>query len=567
MTSPISGLEDPRLATLLRWLTSITKPVHFPLLISTVFRFAYLSLEMLLFGIAGWGIVRIAEGAPVAPLLAIIVAVAVVKAFSYYFEQFFGHFVAFKALELLRGHAFSKLWPKAPGIVSQSRSGDLLASLTRDVDRIEVVYAHTFAPVVSAIVVPTVALIAVGLSTNGWIVIVPALAYLLSMTLVPFLGATRAFGATNDVLAVRAELVSHLTDSVFGVEEVVGYGRERERLTTTNDLSTKVAKAARRPAFYRAMRRGLNVALMLISFTSIIAVGIATDLSVALIAGLAAGSLRFFEGPRGVEDAVGALDASIASARRIWHVAHAPNAVTNHGTETFPVDSAVTWENVTYRYPNTPLELAPSLDDVTIHAPAGKHTVFVGHSGSGKTTTLHSLLRFDDPERGQVRIGGVPVREIDLNELRGSVALVMQKTQILDTTIADNLRLGNPEATDEQIWHALEVAELADEVREMRDGLETRTGQDGTKLSGGQAQRLGLARALLTRPKIILFDEFTANLDSKLARKIRRNLSRELDGVTTIEVTHRPEEVEGADVVYRFDAGKASFPTNAVTLN
>lgn len=161
---------------------------------------------------------------------------AAIKALAYYLEQFLGHFVAFKALELLRGYAFSKLWPQAPMITTRTRSGDLLASLTRDVDRIEVVYAHTFAPVISAIVVPPIIFLAIGMNIGWLVVLPPAVCYLLAMTLVPWLGARDSFEATTTQLAHRADLVSHVTDSVFGAEEVVGYGLEHERLNGWKNL-------------------------------------------------------------------------------------------------------------------------------------------------------------------------------------------------------------------------------------------------------------------------------------------------------------------------------------------
>lgn len=135
------------------------------------------------------------------------------------------------------------------------------------------------------------------------------------------------------------------------------------------------------------------------------------------------------------------------------------------------------------------------------------------------------------------------------------MVLVTQKNQILDTTIADNVRLGAPNATDEEVWAALEMAELADEVRAMPDGLETRTGQDGTQLSGGQAQRLGLARALIMHPYVVVLDEFSANLNVELDARIRERLARELPEVTIIEVTHRLAHTEHADQVYSFDRG------------
>ena len=143
-------MKTPSTPDLIRWLTGITRPVHTPLLISAILRCINLGLELVLFGLTGAIVASSASGHPLNGLMLWIIVAAVGKALAYYAEQFTGHYVAFKALELLRGHAFSALWPKAPAVVLRNRSGDLLPALTRDVDRIEVFYAHTFAPMVSA---------------------------------------------------------------------------------------------------------------------------------------------------------------------------------------------------------------------------------------------------------------------------------------------------------------------------------------------------------------------------------------------------------------------------------
>ena len=169
-----AGLAEPTTRELVRWLTSQTRPVHRPLFVSTLLRIVNLSLDVVLFGLAAAGAVSSVQGKGLGSCLPVLVLVAMAKAAAYYLEQLTGHYVAFKALELLRTMVFSNLWPKAPAIVGATRSGDVLASLTRDVDRIEVVYAHTFAPVVSALVVPPVFVVGAGLAAGWQAVAIPA---------------------------------------------------------------------------------------------------------------------------------------------------------------------------------------------------------------------------------------------------------------------------------------------------------------------------------------------------------------------------------------------------------
>lgn len=550
---------QPPLKEIVKWLTTITKPVHKPLLISSVFRVINLVTDFILFAVAGGGVVALIGGyASTTTVFTALVIASLTKALAFYFEQFSGHFVAFKALELLRTYAFAKLWPKAPAIVSHSHSGDVLASLTRDVDRIEVFYAHTFAPLVAAVIAPLTVLTYVGF-VYGWeLALVPLICVLLSVFVLPFAGTRSAFSATQETLILRRKLVHHVTDSVSGVSEVVGYNQEANRLASMTGFEDNVAARANFPRSMVALRRAVNAALMLISVTGVVLVGFKTGYDAVIVAAIATGTLRLFEGPRGVEDALGYLDHSIAAARRLWAISNAPMQVVD-GEHTYAPQTSptVTWENVGYSYRGENGEVVKTaLENINLTAPAGKRTVILGVSGSGKSTAAQLLMRFDDPTTGVIKLDGVPVDDYTLDSLRQNVVLVTQKNQHLNSDIATNLRLGAPHATDAQLWDVLETVGFKDEVAEMPAGLQTEVGQGGAKLSGGQSQRLALARSLLMNPKVLILDEFSANLNSQLEMQIRKNLAQKYPGITIIEITHRLESVKYADQVALIDDGK-----------
>ena len=161
-----------------------------------------------------------------------------------------------------------------------------------------------------------------------------------------------------------------------------------------------------------------------------------------------------------------------------------------------------------------------------------------GASGSGKTTLVNLLLRHHDPDSGQVLLDGEPVSSFTLDSLRRAIAVVSQRVELLNASIADNLRLAVPDATDDELSGVLDEVGLAAEVRGMDHGLETVIGPRGTRLSGGQAQRLTVARAILQGPKVLVLDEFTASLDPRLAAEIRTNLARCLPAATVVEISH-----------------------------
>ena len=216
-------MSEPSTRDVVTWLTGITRPVHPPLYFSAVMRIVHLVADMGLFAVAAGGMVAVVtSGWSVRAWLGWLVGLALVQAVTFYLEQFSGHYVAFKALEVLRTHAFSRLWPKAPAVVSHSRTGDVLASLTRDVDRIEVVYAHTFAPVVAAFLAPLIAVVTGG-AVYGWsVVAIPAVVLAVLIAVLLVVGTRSSLDATHEVLGLRRELAAHVTDSVFGAAEVVG---------------------------------------------------------------------------------------------------------------------------------------------------------------------------------------------------------------------------------------------------------------------------------------------------------------------------------------------------------
>ena len=547
--------QAPTTFGLIRWLTSITRSVHRPLLFSALMRIVTLSLDIVLFGLVAGGTVAIVTHAGHAPaIIGWLVVVAVVKALASYLEQFSGHYVAFKALELLRPSVFGSLWPKAPGVVTKTRSGDLLASLTRDVDRIEVFYAHTFAPLVSAYVVAPAACIVTGCVVGWRGVVIPLICVVLALTVVPFAGVNRSLEATAHSLAARRELAHHVSDSLFGKDEVTGYGRESERIAGQQAIDDAVAASAGVSRRQAAIRRGAGVALLLISTLSI---ALMSDASPVVQAALIGGSLRLFEGPKGVEDAVGYLDHSFAAARRLWQIVHAPASVADGPATcalTGPV--GVEWHDVSYAYDREGAGAGFGLKGVTMTAPAGGHTVIVGPSGSGKTTALTLLLRYADPDSGTITLGGRDIRDFTLDSLRRCVVFVPQRCELMNTSIRENLLLAAPDASDEEVWEALRLAGLDDEVHAMPRGLDTPVGADGEKLSGGQAQRLTLARAMIEHPRVLVLDEFTASLNEERERMIRDTLAALPGDLTVIEVTHTLRDPSSADAIVAFDNGR-----------
>jgi len=219
----------------------------------------------------------------------------------------------------------------------------------------------------------------------------------------------------------------------------------------------------------------------------------------------------------------------------------------------FPTPGTVVFDDVAFTYPGAD---DPVIEGVTFHADRGETVAIVGSTGSGKTTLVSLIPRLFDVTSGSVRVAGVDVRDADLDLLWKGIGLVPQRPFLFTGTVASNLRFGREEATDAELWHALEIAQGRDFVAEMEGGLDARIAQGGTNVSGGQRQRLSIARAIVHRPDVLVFDDSFSALDLTTDARLRQALWRELPEVTKIVVAQRVSTITGADRIVVLDAGR-----------
>ena len=560
-----STQERPSRATLVRWLLGVTRPVLPPLLASTLCRIIDALSGVALFALGAYAVastgLAMVNKSPVPamwPVLTVMAGLSLLKAALRYVEQFLGHLVAFKALELLRGQIFRSLIPRSPRVGTTSRSGDLLSRATKDVDRIEVFFAHTLAPAVSAVITPIVVLTAIGLKVSWPVALTVLPLVVLQLFIVPRLGSGASLEASRSASALRADLTQHVTDTIQGMSEVVGYGRGQERLDEMARIDAEITGASRPTGQWAAVRRGVNQLASLIAPIVVVMIGsmlpaTGSGAGVPLLAAAAAAVLRMTETVRGVEELAGALNASFASAERVWGVVNAPVEVRDGAQElTSGISHEVLWQDVSYSYSST---AAQAVRGVSLRARAGKWTCIVGASGSGKSTLAQLVVRFDEPESGRILIDGQDVVGLRATSLYQEVGMVDQRIHLMRATIAENVRLAAPSATDAQVRRACRAACIDEDIEALEDGYETLVGERGQSLSGGQRQRLALARALLARPGVLILDEFTSHLDPNLDERVRIGVRTYLPQATIIEITHRLQWSEQADHVIVMDAG------------
>jgi ATP-binding cassette subfamily B protein len=222
----------------------------------------------------------------------------------------------------------------------------------------------------------------------------------------------------------------------------------------------------------------------------------------------------------------------------------------------------VVFENVSFAYPGGP----KILDGVSFVAEPGRSIALVGATGAGKSTTMALLQRLWDPQEGSIRIDGVDIRDVSLESLRRSIGVVFQESMLFNRSIADNLRIGRPDATDADLEHACRLAEAHDFIERQAQGYATMVGERGSTLSGGQRQRLAIARAALKDPPILILDEATSALDAATEARVSKALRALMQGRTTFIIAHRLSTVREADVILVFDRGRIAERGDFATL-
>ncbi|WAB82696.1 ABC transporter ATP-binding protein [Microcella daejeonensis] len=225
-----------------------------------------------------------------------------------------------------------------------------------------------------------------------------------------------------------------------------------------------------------------------------------------------------------------------------------------------PVDPAqvgrIRFDDVVFRYPDAPADAAPTLDHVSFQVEPGQFVAFVGPSGAGKTTVSYLIPRLHEASSGRVLFAGADVRELTEDSLIAQIGIVSQETYLFHATIAENLRYAKPEATDDELAAACRAASIHDTIASFPDGYDTVVGERGYRLSGGEKQRVAIARVLLKDPPVLILDEATSALDSVSERVVQGALDSAARGRTTIAIAHRLSTVAGADVIHVLDAGR-----------
>jgi ATP-binding cassette, subfamily C, bacterial CydC len=500
------------------------------------------------------------------PILAISVAVVAVRALSVgrgvsrYLERLASHDVAFRVLGQVRLAIWRRLEALAPAGVALFRSGDLLARLVSDVDATQDLFIRGVTPLLAAalvggaavaacllILAPAAAVLAAGLLTAGIVV--------------PLAGAAAARKAARAAAPARGRLAASVTELLDGAADLHAFGAADAALARAGAIDAELTRTDRRTATASALGAGLMSAVTGLTVWAVLLLGVAATGTGALsrvpLAVLTLTALAAFEAVTALPAAAIQLGRARVAADRIAAVTDLPDPV-REPSRPLPLPPgpfAIQLREVTVVYPPGG---RPALDRVSLDLAPGRRVALIGANGAGKSTVAAVLMRFCELTAGTALLNGHDLASYAADDVRSVISGCPQDPHLFDATIGDNLRLAKPDATDEELRVAAARARLLPWISSLPQGWDTPVGTHGAAVSGGERQRLALARAFLAAPPLLILDEPTAHLDPPARRALTADLLAATEGRAVLLITHDLDGLDQVDEIVVLDHGRVT---------
>ena len=589
-------------------LIGLVKPLLHIMLAAIILGTAGYLCAIFLTILAGQVIVHglIAGGAgSVKTIITVMIIIAVLRGILHYAEQYCNHFIAFKLLAIIRHKVFAALRKLCPAKLEGRDKGNLISIITTDIELLEVFYAHTISPIAIAALTSLVMVFFIG--RYHWLAGILALAaYLVVGVVIPMWNGRRGSQMGMEFRTNFGELNSFVLDSLRGLDETIQYDQGEKRKEQMSERSRSLAGMQEKLSKMEGTQRSFtNLVILLasfgmlaltvwlygkgeIGFEGILTCTIAmmgsfgpvvalSSLSNNLNQTLASGErvLSLLEETPMVEEISGNVDIRTDSDNEISNTSivlentdndirnqnNSPEKekyilrgiLTGRAKNSVNAFSGAEAKHVTFAYENETI-----LDDYSLKLEPGKITGIHGASGSGKSTLLKLLMRFWDVNEGSVSVDGEDVRKIPTRHLRDMESYVTQETHLFHDSIANNIAVGSPGASREAIIEAAKKASIHDFIMKLPKGYDTEVGELGDTLSGGEKQRIGIARAFLHDSPLILMDEPTSNLDSLNEGIILKSLREAAEKKTVVLVSHRKSTMNIVDTVFEMKDGRIS---------
>ena len=501
---------------------------------------------------------------PVKTIITVMIVIAVLRGILHYMEQYCNHFIAFKLLAIIRHKVFAALRKLCPAKLEGRDKGNLISIITTDIELLEVFYAHTISPIAIATLTSIIMVIFIG--RYHWLAGLLALAaYLIVGVAIPMWNGKRGSQKGMEFRTNFGELNSFVLDSLRGLDETIQYGQGEKRKEQMSERSRNLAGMQEDLSKMEGSQRSFTNMVILLASFGMLALTIwlyaKGEMGFEGILTCTIAMMGSFGPVVALSSLSNNLNQTLASGERVLSlleetplVEEIPGDVETSGAESKEHGfTGAEAENVTFAYGEEVI-----LDNYSLKLQPGKITGIHGASGSGKSTLLKLLMRFWDVQDGSVSVDGTDVRKIPTKHLRDMESYVTQETHLFHDSIANNIAIAKPGASREEIMEAAKKASIHDFIMTLPKGYDTEVGELGDTLSGGEKQRIGIARAFLHECPLILLDEPTSNLDSLNEGIILKSLKESAEKKTVVLVSHRVSTMNVADVVYEMQNGRIS---------
>lgn len=501
---------------------------------------------------------------PVKTIITVMIVIAVLRGILHYVEQYCNHFIAFKLLAIIRHKVFAALRKLCPAKLEGRDKGNLISIITTDIELLEVFYAHTISPIAIATLTSMIMVIFIG--GYHWLAGLLALAaYLIVGVAIPMWNGKRGSQKGMEFRTSFGELNSFVLDSLRGLDETIQYGQGEKRKEQMSKRSKNLAEMQESLSKMEGSQHSFTNMVILLASFGMLALTIwlyaKGEMGFEGILTCTIAMMSSFGPVVALSSLSNNLNQTLASGERVLSlleetplVEEIPGDVETSGAESMEHGfTGAEAENVTFAYGEEVI-----LDNYSLKLQPGKITGIHGASGSGKSTLLKLLMRFWDVQDGSVSVDGTDVRKIPTKHLRDMESYVTQETHLFHDSIANNIAIAKPGASREEIMEAAKKASIHDFIMTLSKGYDTEVGELGDTLSGGEKQRIGIARAFLHECPLILLDEPTSNLDSLNEGIILKSLKESAEKKTVVLVSHRVSTMNVADVVYEMENGRIS---------
>lgn len=492
------------------------------------------------------------SGIPAGKLIAAMMIIAVLRGILHYAEQYCNHFIAFKILAIIRHKVFAALRRLCPAKLEGKDKGNLISIITTDIELLEVFYAHTISPIAIAICTSLIMVVFIG-QYNIAAGIFALFAYIIVGIMIPVYNGRCGKKTGMEFRNGFGELNSYVLDSLRGLDETIQYGYGKDRKAGMSDQSDKMSALQHKLSRLEGRQKSVTNLVILIASFGMLAFTVSLydngNIGIDGIITCTIAMMGSFGPVVALASLSNNLSQTLASGERVLALLKEEPLVQEidtdksiMGTKDFGGAKA---SDVSFAY-----EKENILNGYSAEFMSGKITGIHGQSGCGKSTLLKLLMRFWDVDKGMVSVDGKDVKKMPTKQLRNLESYVTQETHLFSDSIANNIGIAKPDAGINEIKEAAKKASIHDFIMTLPDGYDTKVGELGDTLSGGEKQRIGIARAFLHDSPLILMDEPTSNLDSLNEAIILKALRQSAEEKTIILVSHRTSTMSAADIVY-----------------